>query len=137
MAYIMDELDGDFQQGGCLYNLTSGIQCNGHPNTCGHLTGLRNASQVDQSTFGNGVVVIRLLMELLIDDEKHSLPLCTYVVGFCEACHILICHMLSNIYLHITVVVQDTYSGEVKGKQVSACKTRVKPILVQYLYVLY
>ena len=26
MAYIIDQLDGDFQKGGCLYKPTSGIQ---------------------------------------------------------------------------------------------------------------
>ena len=48
-------------------------------------TSLRKA---DQSTFGSGVVIISLMIELSIGDEKHSLPLCAYVVGFGQSGHI-------------------------------------------------
>ena len=38
---------------------------------------MKQASEkADQSTFGSGVVTINLLIELSIDDEKHTLPLC-------------------------------------------------------------
>ena len=53
MAYIMNESSGDFQQGGCLYKLSSGS--NGHPSTCKCLTGLRESRPVN---FGNGVAII-------------------------------------------------------------------------------
>ena len=55
--------------------------------------------------------------------------------------YILTYYTLATLYLHTPgVVVQDTYSGEVKRKQkdtVAECKNRVKPILVQYVHALY
>ena len=45
----------------------------------------QTSEKAGQSTFGSGVVVIILLMELLIDDEKNSLPLCANVAGFGKA----------------------------------------------------
>ena len=40
-------------------------------------------AKADLSTFGDGELVISLLMEqLLTDDENCSLPLCANVVGF-------------------------------------------------------
>ena len=56
MAYIMNESDGDFQQGGCLYKTTSGIQWTALVDVWqASETSLRKA---DQSTFGSGVVII-------------------------------------------------------------------------------
>ena len=45
---------------------------------------------------------------------------------------------ISTVYIFHTIgiVVQDTYSGEVKRKQkdsVAECKNRMKPILVHYI----
>ena len=61
-AYIMNELDGDFQQGGCLYKPTSGIQWTPvHSWTSDRLqkqVSEKQTSQLDQSTFGSGVVII-------------------------------------------------------------------------------
>ena len=37
----------------------------------------------------------------------------------------------------IGIILHGTYSDEAKGKQISACKTRVKPILAQHVHVLY
>ena len=45
------------------------------------------SDKAGQQNFGNGVVIISLLMELLIGNEKRSLPLCTYVVGFDKSGH--------------------------------------------------
>ena len=71
MAYIINQSCGDFQQGGCLYKLTSG-----HPSTCGRLTGLRNKPQ--QKQICQHLVVaywqlVSLLMELSVDSENCSL----------------------------------------------------------------
>ena len=77
MAHIMNESDGDFQQGVCLYKPTSGIQW--APNTRGRLTGLRNKPQKKLTSQLVAVVLwqlVSLLIELSISDEKYSLPLC-------------------------------------------------------------
>ena len=44
--------------------------------------------KVGQSTLGSGVVVVSLLMELSIGDEKLSLPFYAYVAGFGKASEI-------------------------------------------------
>ena len=44
MAYIRNQSGGDFQQSGCLYKPTSGIQWT-LKYTCEHLTGLKNKPQ--------------------------------------------------------------------------------------------
>ena len=55
MVYIMNRSGGDFQQGGCLYKPTSGIQRTPKYSW----TSERPQKQAaDQSTFGSGVVVI-------------------------------------------------------------------------------
>ena len=54
---------------------------NGHPNTYGHLTSLKKANH---STIGSGImVIITLLSELSIGNEKHSLPMCAYILPMC------------------------------------------------------
>ena len=46
--------------------------------------------KTNQSTFESDIVVISLLMELLFDNESHSLSLCVYVVGFNKSSHMYI-----------------------------------------------
>ena len=58
MAYIINQSYGDFQQGGCLYKPTSGIQ-----RTPEHLwtpdrPQKQATAKADQSTFGSGVLAI-------------------------------------------------------------------------------
>ena len=58
LAYIINQLSGDFQQGGCLYKPTSGIQW-----TSKHLwrsdgPQKQASAKADPSTFSSGVVVI-------------------------------------------------------------------------------
>ena len=40
------------------------------------------SAQADLSNFGCGVLVVRLMMELLINDENHPLLLYVYVVAY-------------------------------------------------------
>ena len=54
MAYII-EWSGDFQQGGCLYKLTNGIQWAPQHSWWPQE---QASGKADQSTFGSGVVVI-------------------------------------------------------------------------------
>ena len=57
MVYIMNE-SGDFQQGGCLYKLISGIQLvSGHSWTSDRPQ-KQASDKADESTFGSGVVII-------------------------------------------------------------------------------
>ena len=59
MAYIIDQSDGDFQQGGCLHKPTSDMQWTPKHSWC--LIGLRNmqaSAKADPSTFGSVVQVI-------------------------------------------------------------------------------
>ena len=77
MAYTINQSYGDFQQGGCLYKPTSGIQWT--PNTRGCLTGLRSKPQQKQICQHLAVVywqLVSLLMELSIDGENCSLTWC-------------------------------------------------------------
>ena len=64
MAYFI-EWSGDFQQGGCLYKLTCGIQWT--PQRLWRPEE-QASEKADQSTFGSGVVT--LLMKLLIGNKK-------------------------------------------------------------------
>ena len=59
MAYII-KWSGDFQQGGCLYKLTSGIQW-----TPQHLWWPQEqaSEKADQSTFGSDVVIISYFID--------------------------------------------------------------------------
>ena len=67
------------------------------------------SKKADQSTFGSGVVVISLLMELLIGDEDHSLPLCAYMSSFGKVGHIQILaviHQYSTANFPLTVLLE-------------------------------
>ena len=57
---------------------------NEHPSTRGRLTGLRESRPVNlwQWCCDNKLAYSMILIELLIDDEKRSLPLCAYVADF-------------------------------------------------------
>ena len=67
----MNELCGDYQQGGCLYNKpTSGIQWTPKHLWMSYKPHKQTLEKAGQSTYGSGVVVISLLMELSIDDEN-------------------------------------------------------------------
>ena len=43
----------------------------------------------DQSTFGSGIMVISLLIELSIGSKHYSLPLFAYLVNMANMVHIL------------------------------------------------
>ena len=58
MAYITNESSDDFQQGGGLYKPTRGIQLTPKPLWKSDRLQKQASEKVDQSTFGNGVVVI-------------------------------------------------------------------------------
>ena len=78
MAYIINQSCGDFQQGG-YFCTSQPVAFNGHPNTRGCLTGLRNKPQQKQTCQHLAVVhlqLVSLLMELSIDGENFSLKWC-------------------------------------------------------------
>ena len=54
----MNELGGDFQQSGCLYNLISGIQWTPEHLWMSDKPQKQASEKADQSTLGNGVMVI-------------------------------------------------------------------------------
>ena len=58
MAYIMNKLGGDFQQGGCLYKPTNGIQWTPEHSWTFDSPQKQASEKADQSTFGTGVVII-------------------------------------------------------------------------------
>ena len=58
MAYILNELGGDFQQSGYLYNLISGIQWTPEHLWMSDKPQKQASEKADQSTLGNGVMVI-------------------------------------------------------------------------------
>ena len=57
-AYIMNESGGDFQQGGCLYKPTSGIQWTPEHSWTSDKPQKQASEKADQSTCGSGVVII-------------------------------------------------------------------------------
>ena len=95
----MNESGIDFQQGGCLYKPTRGIQW-----TPEHLwTSDRPQKQALKKKTSQLVAVVlwqlvSLLIELSIGNEKHSLPLCAYVTGFVKSSHII------KFYVHMYIV---------------------------------
>ena len=74
MAYIINQSCGDFQQGGCLYKPTSGIQWTPEHLWTSDRPQKQALAKADLSTFGSGLV--SLLMELSIDGENCSLTWC-------------------------------------------------------------
>ena len=70
MAYITNQLYGDFQQGGCLYKPTSGIQWTPKHSWTSDRPQKQASAKADLSTFGSGILqLVSLLMELSIDGE--------------------------------------------------------------------
>ena len=69
-------MHGDFQQGGCLYKPTSGIQWTPEHSWTSDRPQKQASAKADLSIFGSGVLAISLLMELSIDGEKCSLTWC-------------------------------------------------------------
>ena len=113
MAYIISQLVIISKVATCT---SWQVACNGHPSTCGHLTGLWNKSyekqileKADQSILGSGVVVNSLLMELSIGDEKHSLLLCAYVVGFGKTCHLYTLSLKSAASIFVAMYISVIY----------------------------
>ena len=58
MAYIINLLCGDFQQGGCLYKPTSGIQWTPEHSWMSDRPQKQASEKADLSTFGSGVLAI-------------------------------------------------------------------------------
>ena len=58
MAYNIDQLCGDFQQGGCLYKPTSGIHWTPERSWTSDRPQKQASVKADPSTFGSGVRVI-------------------------------------------------------------------------------
>ena len=58
MAYIMNKLGGDFQQGSCLYKPTSGIQWTAEHSWMSDRPQKQAPEKADQSTFGSDIVII-------------------------------------------------------------------------------
>ena len=73
MAYIINQSCGDFQQGGCLYKPTSGIQWTPKHLCTSDRPQKQASAKADLSAFDSGVLVISLLMELSVDSENCSL----------------------------------------------------------------
>ena len=58
MAYIINQLCGDFQQGGCLYKPTSGIQWTPEHSWTSDRHQKQASAKADLSTFGSDVLAI-------------------------------------------------------------------------------
>ena len=56
MTYIIDQLTGDFQQGGRLYKPTSGIQWIREDSWMSDRPQKQASAKTDPSTFGSGVL---------------------------------------------------------------------------------
>ena len=69
MGYIINQSCGDFQQGGCLYKPTSGIQWTPEHSWIFNRPQKQASAKAYLSKFGSGVLAISLLMELSIDGE--------------------------------------------------------------------
>ena len=58
MAYIIDQLCGDLQEGGSLYKPTSGIQWTREHSWTSDRPQKQASTKADPSTFGSGMLVI-------------------------------------------------------------------------------
>ena len=58
IAYIINQLCGDFQQGGCLYMPTSGIQWTPEHSWMSDSLQKQASAKADLLTFGSGVLAI-------------------------------------------------------------------------------
>ena len=58
MVYTINQLCGDFQQGGCLYKLINGIQWTPKHSCTSDRPQKQASAKADPSTFGCGVLVI-------------------------------------------------------------------------------
>ena len=58
MAYIINQSYGDFQQGGCLYKPTSGIQWTPEHSWMSDRPQKQASAKADLSTFSRGVLAI-------------------------------------------------------------------------------
>ena len=58
MVYIINQSYGDFQQGGCLYKLTSGIQWTPEHSWTSDKPQKLASAKADLSKFGSGVLAI-------------------------------------------------------------------------------
>ena len=58
MAYVINQLGGDFQQGGCLYKPTSGIQWTPKHSWMFDRSQKQALAKADSSSIGNGVLII-------------------------------------------------------------------------------
>ena len=58
MAYVINQLYGDFQQGDCLYKPTSGIQWTSEHLWTSDRPQKQALAKADLSTFGSGVLAI-------------------------------------------------------------------------------
>ena len=67
MSHIMNESGGDFQQGDCLYKLTSDIQWTPEHSWMSDRPQKQASEKADQSTFGNGVVIVSYLIDGAMD----------------------------------------------------------------------
>ena len=79
MVYIINKLYGDFQQGGCPYKPTSGIQWTPEHSWTSDRPQKQASAKADLSTLILAVVywqLVSLLMELSIEGENCSLTLC-------------------------------------------------------------
>ena len=63
----MNEAVGDFQQGGCIYKPTSGIQWTPGHSWMSNRPQKQASEKANQSTFGSGVVVISQFIDGAID----------------------------------------------------------------------
>ena len=58
MVYIINQPYGDFQQGGCLYKSTSGIQWTPEHSWTSNRPQKQASAKADLSTFGSGVLAV-------------------------------------------------------------------------------
>ena len=58
MVYIINQLYGDFQQGGCLYKPISGIQLTPEHSWTSDRHQKQASAKADLSTFGSGLLAI-------------------------------------------------------------------------------
>ena len=73
MVYIINQSYGDFQQGGCLYKPTSGIQWTPEHTWTSDRPQKQALAKADLSTFGNDIPhIVRSDIYLFADDIKLS-----------------------------------------------------------------
>ena len=131
MAYIINQSCGDFQQGGCLYKPTNGIQWTPEHSWTSDRTQKQASAKADPSMFGHQIKSLVSFFPI-IEIEKSICKPCLSNTVFSNITIDCGCHKSLMLYLHApisvsTIICTPLYNwrqAEKNGICDQACKNR-------------